>query len=85
MKPTSEDFQNKLEEIFIFACQYKLVSVTVKAGHLHNLVEKITDGDHRMPVCCDVMYKNMNSNDIVISSPPKGKGTTLTIQYFFPR
>ncbi|MDY6873347.1 MAG: HNH endonuclease [Chloroflexota bacterium] len=85
MKPTREDFQSKLDEIFTVTKKFNLISVTIKAGNLHNLIEKVKDGDHRMPVCCDVMYQNMKPNDIVVSSPPKGKGTTLTIQYFLPR
>jgi hypothetical protein len=85
LRPSSENFQNKLDEIFDFAQEHKLISVTVKAGKLHKLLEEVRDGNHRMPICCEVMYKNMKSNDQIISYPPKGKGTTLTIQYFLPR
>ena len=35
-----------------------------------------------MPECCEVMYSKMKGNDSIISSPPKGKGASLTIRYF---
>jgi hypothetical protein len=41
-------------------------------------------GNHRMASCCDAMYAMMNNErgDQVISAPPKGKGSTLTIRYY---
>lgn len=71
--PTREDFQNKLNEIFQFAEEHNLIAITVKSGNLHNLVQKVKDGNHRMPICCDVMYQNMKTEDIVVESPTKRK------------
>jgi hypothetical protein len=40
-----------------------------------------------MPLCCDVMKKNMQRQlgDKILSEPPKGYGTRLEIRYVFPR
>jgi len=42
------------------------------------------DSNHRMATCCSAMYGRMDSDsgDEVISAPPKGKSTTLTIRYY---
>lgn len=38
--------------------------------------------DQRMPTVCDAMYKLKKTNDIIIYSPPKGKGSRLKIKYY---
>jgi hypothetical protein len=38
-----------------------------------------------MPVCCDAMYGEQREGDQVITAPPRGKGTSLTIRYVLPR
>lgn len=35
-----------------------------------------------MPECCQAMYNLMCNDDQIISSPPKGKGASLTIRYY---
>ena len=85
MTVKTEVFQKELDEIFAFAEKKKLHAVTIKSGNLHRVVGEYPGTDHRMPICCDVMYKNKNSDDQIISAPPKGKGASLTIEYHFPR
>lgn len=36
----------------------------------------------RMPTVCDAMYKLKKPTDIIIYSPPKGKGSSLCIRYY---
>ncbi len=82
--PSTEDFQKELDSIFTFAEEKLLTAIIIKSGALHRLVGSYP-GDHRMPMCCNVMRKNMRNGDEVLSEPPSGEGATLTIRYQFPR
>lgn len=82
--PSNDDFQLQLDSIFSFAEEKRLTAIIIKSGDLHRLVGDYP-GDHRMPICCTVMRKNMMSGDEVLSEPPSGEGATLTIKYQFPR
>ena len=59
--------------------------VEITSGKLHRQVGGYPGANHRMPVCCEVMYEEMGDGDRVVSAPPKGKGATLTIRYRLPR
>jgi hypothetical protein len=83
--PSTEDFQAELDSIFSFAEEKLLTAVIVELGKLHRLVGGYPGADHRMPICCSVMRKNMMNGDEVLSAPPSGAGATLTIKYQFPR
>ncbi len=85
MPPTANDFQKELDSIFAFAEAKRLTAIVIKSGDLHQLVGDYPGTDHRMPICCNVMRKNMRSGDQVLSEPPSGEGATLTIKYEFPR
>ncbi len=56
-------------------------SLQVRAGDLH----RQAGGQQRVPSCCNAMRKAMLPGDRVIQSPPKGSGTTLTVEYGLPR
>jgi hypothetical protein len=83
--PTTDDFQKELDSIFAFAEEKLLTAIVLKSGDLHRLVGDYPGTDHRMPICCNVMRKNMRNGDEVLSEPPSGAGATLTIKYHFPR
>ena len=83
--PTANDFQKELDTIFTFAEEKLLTAIVMKSGDLHRLVGDYPGTDHRMPICCNVMRKNMRNGDEVLSEPPSGAGATLTIKYQFPR
>ncbi len=83
--PSSDDFQSELDSIFAFAEEKLLTAILIKSGDLHKLVGGYPGKDHRMPICCNVMRKNMINGDEVLSEPPSGEGATLTIKYQFPR
>jgi len=38
--------------------------------------------NHRMPICCDVMYDRMKQEDEILFAPQKGKGATVKIRYY---
>lgn len=52
------------------------------SGDVHKKLGGYPSKNHRMPICCDVMYHFMKNNDEVICSPAKGKGATLKIRYY---
>lgn len=55
--------------------------VEVRSGDLHRAVGGYPGPNHRMPICCSVMYAMMQEGDQIIKTPPKGKGANLIIQY----
>ncbi len=83
--PKTMDFQRKLDDIFLRAEEMNLAAVTIKAGDFHKLLGPAGGNENRMPICCDVLYKNMQPGDEIIYAPPKGKGSRLTIRFHFPR
>jgi hypothetical protein len=82
---TQVDFQRKLNELFQLGQSQSLREIEIKAGDLHRLVGVYPQPNHSMPVCCQVMRKNMQASDQIISAPPKGNGASLTILYKLPR
>lgn len=83
--PTARDFRKLLNDLFKRAEEKGMTSVTIRSGTLHRHVGGYPGTNHRMPVCCDVMYSLMNDRDRVLQSPPKGKGANLVIEYELPR
>jgi 5-methylcytosine-specific restriction protein A len=59
--------------------------VEITAGSLHRVVGGYPGTNHRMPICCQVMYDTMGPDDEVVTSPPSGKGASLRIRYQLPR
>jgi hypothetical protein len=78
----AQTFRNALQSVFNES-QGKFVDVT--SGELYRMVGGHTGRDYRMATCCNVMRKAMQPGDIVLNSPPKGRGATLTIRYVLPR
>lgn len=56
--------------------------IDLTSGAVHRATGGYPGTNHRMPVCCDVMYAAMRGDDKVLSAPPKGKGASLSIRYF---
>src|SRR5436309_3280109 len=42
-------------------------------------------GNHRMPVCCQVMKAAIQGRDKVVEIPPRGAGANLIVEYVLPR
>ena len=85
MQPTSQDFQKELDGIFASAQQKNKPYVDLKSGDLHRRVGGYPKRNHRMPVCCGVMKRNMKPEDQILQQPPSGQGATLIIRYNLPR
>jgi len=87
MIPTAEDFEVRLHDLFSRAQVKGLSFIDIVSGDLHRQIGgyPAKDGDHRMPVCCEVMKRLMKNNDKILHEPLKGKGATLQIRYFLPR
>lgn len=56
--------------------------IELRSGDIHSEVGGYPGANHRMPVCCDVMYEAMRGDDEIISKPRKGKGANLYIKYY---
>jgi len=85
LPPTAQDFQNELEKWLETAQREGKSYLDVISGELHRAVGGYPGQSHRMPVCCEVMRKNMKPGDQVLQEPPKGKGASLTIRYNLSR
>jgi len=83
--PNSYDFQEELSKLFRDAQIIGKNYVDVNSGELHRRIGGYPARDHRMPLCCEVMKKNMKKEDQILEQPPKGKGASLTIRYKLPR
>ena len=60
--------------------------IVVRAGDLHGAVGGYSGTNHRMPMCCNVMYAEMVEGvDDVRSAPPSGQGASVEIEYLLPR
>ena len=56
--------------------------IDIVSGDVHRAVGGYPGNNHRMPVCCEVMYDRMKGRDEVLAAPPKGKGATVKIRYY---
>ena len=83
--PTAEDFRDQLTTGFTNATRAGRDHVRVRSGDLHERLGGYPGSDHRMPVCCEVMYGELRDGDEVLRRPPKGKGANLVIRYWLPR
>jgi 5-methylcytosine-specific restriction protein A len=82
--PKKGDFEKELASIFVVGARNKK-SIIIKSGELHKKVGGYPGPDHRMPVCCGVLRKEMHDGDKIIQEPPKGNGANLSIEYMLPR
>ena len=83
---TSDDFRVALARLFGDGAKAGRDTIVVRAGDLHRIVGGYPGPDHRMPVCCDVMYAEMlDEADAILAAPTKGKGASLVIEYLLPR
>lgn len=83
--PKSEDFRKQFAKLFASATEVGFVAVEVNAGNLHRRVGCHPGGDHRMPICCEVMRQAIAAPDEIVDAPPSGKGARLTVRYRLPR
>ena len=82
---TADDFRKELAALFEAAANAGRARMVVRAGDLHRGVGGYPGTNHRMPMCCDVMYAEMVDGDEVLSAPPSGQGASVEIEYLLPR
>ena len=71
---TSDDFRAALAGLFGDGAKAGRDTMVVRAGDLHHIVGGYPGPDHRMPVCCDVMYAEMlDGADEVSRRPAEGR------------
>lgn len=85
MIPTMEAFRGTLTALLSEASSQGKRRIQVAAKELHGRVGGYPGRNHRMPMCCDVMYEFMRQGDTVVAAPPKRKGASLLIEYLLPR
>ncbi|MGO4840773.1 hypothetical protein AB4144_51835, partial [Rhizobiaceae sp. 2RAB30] len=81
----SDIFRKEIQKHFRRALERGAGYVDINSGETHRAIGGYPGRDHRMPVCCEVMYTEMRAGDRIIHQPPKGKGASLTIRYALPR
>jgi hypothetical protein len=79
--PTAEDFQSALDRMFSSAQQAGNPFIELKSGDLHRSVGGYPGRNHRIPMCCGVMKRNMKPGDQIVRQPPSGVGATLIIRF----
>jgi hypothetical protein len=82
---TAEDFRSALIQIFKDSQQKGITFIDVRSGDLHKRLGDYPGTNHRMPICCSVMREFCDTEDITVTSPPKGDGANLVIRYYIPR
>ena len=83
---TADDFRNELAGLFVAAAKAGRGTIVVRSGDLHRTVGGYSGTNHRMPLCCNVMYAEMLEGvDEVLSAPPSGLGASVAIEYLLPR
>lgn len=85
MPPNSNDFRKELHDLLTSAEKLGFLAVEIKSGNLHRRVGGYPGQDHRMPICCEVMYSEMKPADSLISKPKSGQGASVVIRYQLPR
>ena len=83
---TADEFRNELAGLFEAAADAGRGTIVVRAGDLHRSVGGYPGTNHRMPMCCNVMYAEMVEGvDDILSAPPSGQGASVVIEYLLPR
>lgn len=77
--PTREDFEKYIDSRI---SQIQSDYIDLISGEIHRTLGQYPGTNHRMPICCEVMYEKMNDDDKILHAPPKRKGATLKIRYF---
>jgi 5-methylcytosine-specific restriction protein A len=83
--PSKDEFRKELSARFDRAAERQAKSLEVNSGELHRSLGGYPGQNHQMPSCCDVLHEAAGKDDEIISSPPSGRGASLTIRYRTPR
>lgn len=83
--PSKDEFRRELSARFRRAVERNATSLEVNSGELHRSLGGYPGPNHQMPSCCDVMHEATGKDDEIVTSPPSGRGASLTIRYRIPR
>ena len=83
--PTKAEFTAELRARFRRAAERGADEVEINSGELHRSLGGYPGTNHQMPSCCHAMHDELRSGDEIVSSPPSGRGASLTIKYRLPR
>ena len=84
--PNAADFEKEIRRRWAAAALQGEKYTDVCSGDLHRFLGGYPNrGHHRMPDCCQVMYRLKGGRDTVRNSPAKGYGASLVIRYVLPR
>lgn len=79
---TADEFRNELAALFEAASKAGRGTIVVRSGDLDRAIGGYPATNHRMPMCCKVMYAELVEGvDEVLSAPPSGQGASVTIEY----
>lgn len=78
---TTKEFRNEIYKRIEKAKKMGLYSIVINSGELHRDMGIYPNKGHSMPSCCGAMRSIEGYEIVEISSPPKGKGATLTLEY----
>ncbi len=87
MTGDTEKFRYALRAMFTEATKDCLQELEVNAGKFHTAMGGYPGPKHVIPIVCGIMRSefSVEKGDSVVSEPPKGKGSRLTIRYVLPR
>jgi hypothetical protein len=84
--PSVQNFRVSLKTLLYRAHKRGLSHIDIKASDLHRRLEAYPgDPSREIPSCCQAMYAEKKTYDVVIVRPPEGEGATLTIRFKLPR
>lgn len=72
--PNSATFREELRKLLRTAAQHGAPWREVNSGVLHRSLGGYPGPRAAMPSCCNVMRREMQSGDVIVSEPPKGRG-----------
>jgi hypothetical protein len=84
--PAANTFEKEIRARLAKAKKQSSAHLEVNAGELHRTLGGYPGVGHHMPSCCQVMKRLMQTPpDVIVQSPPKGRGASLTVRYYLPR
>ena len=80
--PKKEDFIKEIQKLKQEAKTKGLEYVDIVSGDVHRTLGGYPGKNHRMRICCEVMYEMMGVKDEVLNAPASTYGATVEIRYY---
>ncbi len=72
------EIKQYIEGLFVAAIANGMNEIVLVSGDIHKMMSL----SNKMPSVCSAMYVLKKENDIILSTTPSGKSSTITIKYF---